>query len=196
MRARALLGEVSRATAFTLLVVSCSAPLPAVVREEMARSPPGTATVVFFTDLQCPYCRRTHQSLASVVRARSVRVHVVYKHVPLPSHPDALLAARAAVCGERLGGSNDLADALMTSPDLGQRAITALAEARGIGRAALARCVGDRATQARIERDVEAFNALGGDGVPLLFVGRRRLEGAQSRAALESAVDAALAEAR
>jgi predicted DsbA family dithiol-disulfide isomerase len=51
------------------------------------------------------------------------------------------------------------------------------------------RCISDRATDARIERDTAMYEAVGGDGVPLLFVGRTRLDGMQSRSSLEAALD-------
>jgi len=41
----------------SVLAVSCAS-IPSVVKDEMAKTPRGTATVLFFTDLQCPFCRR------------------------------------------------------------------------------------------------------------------------------------------
>lgn len=179
------------------MLTACGGALPSVIREEMATTSqvkPGAATVVFFTDFQCPFCRRTHAALASIVAKRGDRVRVVVRHVPLPRHPDARTAARAAVCVEKLTPllTSDYVHALFTSPDLSEATCEELAVERGVDRARLQRCLADPSTDARIEHDIAMFDALGGDGVPLMYVDRARLEGAQSSAALETAVDEGL----
>jgi predicted DsbA family dithiol-disulfide isomerase len=188
--------RIARLSVLSLLLLACGGHVPAVVRDEIARAPKGVATIVFFTDFQCPFCKRTHAALAPLLEGRRGRVRVVYKHVPLPSHPDALAAARAAICGERITGTTALADALMASLDLGDEAIETLAAARGVDRETLRRCVSEPAVDARLEADLAAFDAVDGDGVPLLYVGTRRLDGAQPRRVLAAALDDALAAAR
>lgn len=180
----------------TLSLAGACAGAPPVIRDEIARSPRGVVTIVFFTDFQCPFCRRTHEALAPLLERHEGRVRLVLRHVPLRSHPDARTAARAAVCGERLGAGDAVAHDLFRAPDLGERAVVDLAISRGLARAAFEACLADAATEARIARDTEAFDSVEGDGVPLLWIGGRRLDGAQSRGALEEAIEEALAEAR
>ena len=182
-----------------LALSACGGELPAVIRDEMATTsqakPGGVATVVFFSDFQCPFCRRTHAALAPLVDARHDRVRVVVRHVPLPRHPDARGAARAAVCVERITKalSDDYDRALFESPDLSEAACEALAVERGVDRDRFQRCLSDPATDARIEQDLAMFEAVKGDGVPLLYIDRTRLEGAQSRSDLEAVLDDAIA---
>ncbi|MBX3197156.1 MAG: thioredoxin domain-containing protein [Labilithrix sp.] len=178
-------------------VTSCSA-TPSVIRDEMAATSQvksGAATIVFFTDFQCPYCRKAHAALAPIVEARRARLRVVVRHVPLPRHPDARGAARAAVCVETLTPAllDDYVHALFESQDLSEAACEQLAIERGVDRDRLQRCLADASTDARIERDLAMFDAVGGDGVPLLYVGRTRIDGAPSRSSLEAAVDDAIA---
>ncbi len=174
---------------------ACAGDLPAVVRDEMTRTAqvkPGATTVVFFTDFQCPYCRKTHRALAPIVAARKDRVRVVLRHVPLRRHPDARTAARAAICVERLASpevAEAYADALYASPDLGASACESLALQRGVERDRYASCIADPATEARIEQDIAMFDAVKGDGVPLILVGRERLDGAQSSSSLAAALE-------
>lgn len=183
---------LTRAALFclALLLASCRPPVPRSIAEEIEKTPPGQTTVVFFTDFQCPFCRRTHAALEPLVAEREGRVRVVLKHVPLRRHPDARTAARAAICVEAL--AKDPAPfhrALAHADDLSEEACATLAVQHGVVRDQYERCVRDPATEARIERDVAAFDAVDGDGVPLLFIGRTRLEGAQRRSALEAALD-------
>lgn len=184
-----------RALAFFCLVVTsvvgCRPALPQAIQDEMAATPRGQVTVVFFTDFQCPFCRRTHAALDPLVEERKGRVRVVLKHVPLRRHPDARAAARGAICVEALAPHELAAFSrdLMTSPDLSERAIAEAAVQHRVDREQYDRCVHDSKTEERIERDTAMFDAVGGDGVPLLFVGRVRLEGGQTRSSLEAALD-------
>ena len=149
-------------------------------------------TVVFFTDFQCPYCRRTHAALSAVLADHPGRVRVVLRHVPLSMHPDAGTAARAAICAEALPAYDEIVRGLYASNDLGDAACEEIAVARGANREAFRACVADAATEQRIAHDTHMLDELGGDGVPLLYVGRRRLDGSQTRRDLEAAiVDAA-----
>ncbi len=199
MRARAVFNlSVLLVTVIASLSIACGAEVPRVIRDEMTKTSQvnaGAATVVFFTDFQCPFCRKTHAALAPIVAARHDRVRVVIRHVPLPRHPDARTAARAAVCVERIANAmtNDYVHALFESPDLSEAACEELAVERGVDPDKLRRCLADPATDARIEEDIAMFDAVQGDGVPLLYVGRARLDGAQSRERLEAAIDDAIA---
>jgi predicted DsbA family dithiol-disulfide isomerase len=182
-----------RALAILLASSACSAGPPLPIRDELARAPRGTVTIISFTDFQCPFCRRTHAALAPLVAQHHGRVRVVLRHVPLNMHPDARTAARTAVCTELLPNAEAIVDALYQSPDLGGRACEAIAVEGGADREAFARCVADPATEARIDRDTSLFRHIGGDGVPMLYVDRTLLDGAQTRRALEIAIDEALA---
>jgi predicted DsbA family dithiol-disulfide isomerase len=177
-----------------LVMVGCRPALPQSIQDEMAATPRGQATVVFFTDFQCPFCRRTHAALDPLVAERKGRVRVVLKHVPLRQHPDARTAARASICVEQI--SPDVAaayaSALMHANDLSEQACAEIAVQHRVDRALFDRCTHDSTTEERIARDGAMFEALEGDGVPLLYVGRSRLDGAQTRSGLEPALDAAL----
>ncbi|HVJ94853.1 MAG TPA: thioredoxin domain-containing protein, partial [Labilithrix sp.] len=53
-------------------------------------------------------------------------------------------------------------------------------------------CVNDPATLARIEKDKETFRAAKGRGLPTIWIDGTLLAGAQERADLEAALDAAI----
>lgn len=180
---------VLSAVLFASSLLACGGGAPPAIRSELARAPQGTVTVVFFTDFQCPFCRRTHAALSAVLAERPGKVRVVIRHVPLHMHPDSRTAARAAICGEALGARDDLVDALYKAPDLGEQAVEELVVERGVDRERYRQCVVDRATELRIEGDTSMLDELGGDGVPLLYVNRTRLDGAQTRRSLEAAID-------
>lgn len=51
-------------------------------------------TIVEFSDFQCPYCARGHQTINDVLKTYGDKVRVVFKHLPLDFHPQAMPAAR------------------------------------------------------------------------------------------------------
>lgn len=176
------------------LVGACAPELPSVVRGEMARSPSGTTTFVVFTDFQCPFCRRTHDKIAAAVAEHGTPARVVLVHVPLRSHPDARAAARAAICAEALlpeEAANAVVDAMYHATDLSEGACERLAVSRGADRDRFRACVASAETQARLARDRAAFESVGGDGVPLVYVDGSRIDGEPTKAELDSALGGA-----
>ncbi len=168
---------------------------PAVIRAEMARTPPGTVTVVDFVDFECPYCRMTQAALAPLLDQH--RVRVVRRQVPLSMHPHALDAARAACCGEQLGKGDAMADALFSAPveSLTPAGCEKIAQASGVPLDAYRACVADPKTDARIASDKADFKAAGGFALPTLWIGGHELVGAQTRPTLEKALGDAQAHA-
>lgn len=178
------------------LVTSCAS-TPAVVRAEEAKTAtanPGAVTIVMFTDFQCPFCRRTHAMLAPLVDAHHDKVRMVFEHVPLPRHPDARTAARAAICVETLTKelSEDYAHALYGATDLSEAACEDLALERGVDKTKYEDCLASPAVERRIDHDLHTFDEVGGDGVPLMFIGHHRIDGMPPKADIEDALNAAL----
>jgi predicted DsbA family dithiol-disulfide isomerase/uncharacterized membrane protein len=168
---------------------------PAVIREEMARTPAGQVTVVDFVDFECPFCRMTNAALAPLLDEHQHRVRVVRRQVPLRVHPHALDAARAACCGERLGKGDAMASALFSTPvdDLTREGCEKVAQSIGLSLDAYRACVVDPKTDDRIESDRATFKAAGGYALPTIWIDGHALIGAQPAEALEKVISDALA---
>lgn len=168
-------------------------PLPAVIAEEIDKTPKGQVTVVDFVDFECPFCRATHAELAPLLAEYEGKVRVVRKNVPLRMHPHAMDAARAACCGELLGKGDAMADALASVPptELTPEGCEKIAESLGLDVDRYRACVKDPETDARIRADGETFRAAAGRGLPMLYIGEQRLVGEQDRASLKEALDEA-----
>lgn len=175
------------------LLASCLGEAPPVIRSEMDATAPGKATVVLFVDFECPYCKKAHASLERALEGREDRVRLVLRHVPLRMHPLARPAARVAVCAERFRvPPARIADALYRATDLGEPGVAHAAEELGLSRGAVEACAAEPRTEARLESDRRAFEAVGGDGVPLVFIGKERFDGARPASELRAALDVAL----
>lgn len=60
-------------------------------------------TIVEFTDMQCPYCSRFHGPIEDTLKAYPDKVKLVLKNFPLPMHPQARPAAKAAMAAFAAG---------------------------------------------------------------------------------------------
>jgi|HubBroStandDraft_2_1064218.scaffolds.fasta_scaffold94853_1 uncharacterized membrane protein len=186
--------------AVLVLGLTAKVHLPEVIAEEMSRAPRGQATVIEFVDFECPFCRDEYDDLSPMLTAAGDRVRVVRKLVPLTKiHPHALEAARAACCADLQGKGDAMADALFHAPveDLTPEGCRKIASALGLDPAGYAACLADPKTTERIALDRQVFDraASKGDGLPLLWIGERKIMGLREPGELQHALDQAIAKA-
>lgn len=170
-------------------------PAPRVVEDEIARAGRGKAAIVQFVDYECPFCRMEEADLAALVAAHRGQVRLVRKHVPLRSHRHAKPAATLALCAEAQGAGEAAHEALMASPSLDPEALDGIARKIGLEEARRAACTGSEETAKRLAADRAAFDAAGGEGLPTVFIGRRRFVGMAPIEVLEKALGEALEDA-
>jgi protein-disulfide isomerase/uncharacterized membrane protein len=89
---------------------------PVVTSQPIAAVPKRDGKLVLreFIDLECPYCRMTHVALKKALVARP-DVVIERRHVPLPMHEHAEVAATAACCAGEQGAEDKFVDAVMTT---------------------------------------------------------------------------------
>jgi len=51
-------------------------------------------TIVEYSDFQCSFCKRAGGAIEQVLKEYDGKVRVLYKHLPLPFHPEAEIAAK------------------------------------------------------------------------------------------------------
>lgn len=81
------------------------------------RRGPASADIVIteFVDFECPFCKRFAPTIDSIVREHPHDVAVVFHHLPLPMHENAIPAAIAAECAERQGQFWEMHDAIFSA---------------------------------------------------------------------------------
>jgi protein-disulfide isomerase len=122
-------------------------------------------TVVVWSDFQCPYCGVNAPSMAKLREEYGDQVRVVYRHLPLPMHPEAELAAEAAVAAAAQGKFWAMHDRLFADPRHLTRAdLEAAGEAVGLDMKALRAALDDRRYRDAVADDTAAGAALGISG--------------------------------
>lgn len=72
-------------------------------------------SLVEFTDFQCPFCSRFHSLSQDALQAYPNDLNYVIKNYPLPFHPNAKPAAKAAFAAGEQGKYWEMADALLSN---------------------------------------------------------------------------------
>lgn len=71
-------------------------PLTPVLRkdESFRGNKDAPITIVEYTDFQCPFCARGSKTISDLMKKYEGKVRIVYKHLPLSFHPQAMIAAQ------------------------------------------------------------------------------------------------------
>jgi protein-disulfide isomerase len=157
---------------------------------------PADAPIVMieFSDFQCPFCLRAHPTVEQVLKAYGDRIHFVYRHYPLPNHPNARPAAEASACANEQGKFWPYYDRLfadaskLADGDLKQHAARI-----GLDTARFDACFDSHKYRQDVETDISDGNAAGVAGTPAFFINGRALEGAQPFEAFKRIIDEELA---
>ncbi len=178
--------------------------VPAPTRSNPSRGPAGAKVVVqMFADFQCPFCRRAASTLEEVEKAFPGKIRLVWRHLPLPMHKDAELAAEAAMAAFDQKGSpgffamEELLYAAQSQPGgLERPALERYAVQLGLDPVKFASALDTRAHQALIDADKSVAAAAGIGGTPGFVVNGYFINGAVPAAAFKRVIRRALAEAK
>jgi protein-disulfide isomerase len=148
--------------------------------DDPARGPADAkVTIAIFSDFQCPFCARVLPTLTQAERAYPGAVRLVWKHMPLPFHPNARPASEAAEAAREGGKFWEMHDKLFAnqarlSPSVYEEA----AKEIGLDAEKFKKAVGAHAGSRRIEEDMALAAQVGVSGTPGLYVNCRFIPGA------------------
>jgi protein-disulfide isomerase len=83
------------------------ASMPAITADDYklgAKNP--VITLVEYSDFECPFCARFHPVTKQILEEYGDKVALVYRHYPLPFHPNAQKAAEASECVAKEKGND------------------------------------------------------------------------------------------
>jgi protein-disulfide isomerase len=206
---RSMLAQERRRTARRLYVDSLIAKTPVRLSLEPPRTNvaldgrptkgPANAPIeiVEFSDFQCPFCLRATTIISEVLEQYGDRVRLMYRHYPLPNHPNARPAAEASLCAldqdrfwqyhDRLFAAQDR----LTDEDLKRHAADL-----GLDSARFNACLDAGRFQADVDTDMRDGSNAGVSGTPAFFINGRFLGGAQPFEAFQRIIDEELARAK
>ncbi len=155
-------------------------------------APDAPLELVMYGDFQCPYCTAAQSILRRVRERLDGRLRFVFRHMPLPKHPDAQPAAQAAEAAAAQGAFWPMHDALFAARGrLSLADLQSHADALGLDGARVRSEVVGGVHAERVARDERSARAAGVTGTPAFFVNGVLHEGAFDAGSLLEALEAA-----
>ena len=135
-------------------------------------------TVIEYSDLECPFCKIFHQTMTDLLKTKGTEVKWVFRHLPLETlHTQALTEAIASECVAKIGGEENfwkyIDNIFATTPSndgLDLATLPTMAGALGLDEAKFSKCLEDKETIKRVQKDFENATAISADGTPYVIV--------------------------
>ncbi len=153
--------------------------------DHMLGDPDAEVTIVEYSDLECPFCKRFHPTMQQVVEEYDGKVNWVYRHFPLDSlHSKARKEAEATECATELGGNDafwEYTDLLFeetpSNNGLNLESLPDYAEQIGLDRAKFTECLDSGKYADAVASDLADAQSAGGTGTPysVIVVGDQRI---------------------
>jgi protein-disulfide isomerase len=137
-------------------------------------------TIVEFADFECPHCGEVAPLLDKLQEQHKNDVRMVYKFYPLPGHPHADIAARAAIAAMNQGKFWEMHHMLFTNQrHLEQTDLDSYAKDLGLEVSRFHADMQAAATADRIAKDHKLGEDLQIQGTPTIFINGRMFDGRQ-----------------
>lgn len=176
-------------------------PVRPVTEEDHVRGAQNASiTLIEYSDLECPFCKRFHPTLQQVLTEYPNDVRWVYRHFPLETlHQQARAEAVAVECAGEHGKFWELTDLIYETTQgndsLDLTTLPALAAQAGVtDAAAFEACLTSDRHTAKIDADLQDAQAAGGTGTPYTVVigpdgTKRAINGAQPYSVVKATIE-------
>ncbi|MFM1848533.1 MAG: hypothetical protein RL417_2007 [Pseudomonadota bacterium] len=153
-------------------------------------------TIVEFSDFQCPFCTKGNSTMTDLMKAYPKDVKLVFKHLPLPFHPEAMPAAKASYAAQQQGKFWEMHDALFANQkSLGTEFYEATAKNLGLDLDKFKKDMNSEAAEAAVKADMSIAEKNGIQGTPGFFVNGVAVRGAYPQSHFQMIIDRLLGKA-
>lgn len=153
-------------------------------------------TIVEWSDFQCPFCSRVEPALKQVMDTYKGDVRLVWRNEPLPFHPNAMPAAKAAMAAARQGKFWEMHDLMFSHQgDLSDAKYEEWARQVGLNVDRWKKDKESPEIAAAITKDSSYGQSVGADGTPAFFVNGKFISGAMPFDSFKTVIDEQLKKA-
>ncbi|MBI2027549.1 MAG: thioredoxin domain-containing protein [Deltaproteobacteria bacterium] len=161
----------------------------------IAGNPSAHVTLVEYSDFQCSYCARAHDTVKKLQKKYGNDLRLVYKHLPLDFHPNAMPAARyfEAIALQSPSKAYAFHDLVFKNQDKfsaqGVAYLETAAQQLGLDMSQLKKDLDSRQVKTNIERDIAEAKKFGFTGTPGFLVNGVSVKGAYPAEEFEKIID-------
>lgn len=151
--------------------------------------------IVEFSDLECPYCKRSHEAVRAQMKAHPDDIAYYFVHYPLEMHRFAAPAAQAAECAANQGARLAMIDNIFRDQDsLGLKSWAAFAARSGVSDTIqFKKCIAGGVDSQPIHDGIETGRRIGVRATPTIIINGWRFASAPPPAQLDSLIDQIIA---
>ncbi len=150
-------------------------------------------TIVEFSDFECPFCSRAADVASKVKEKYGDKVRFVFRHFPLPFHPNAHAAAQASLEAESQGKFWAFHDKLFANQKaLDRSSLEGYAKEVGMDLGKLKKALDDQTHKEQVDADMKLGEEVAVDGTPTMFLNGARVANPTDFDAISKQIDAAL----
>lgn len=152
-------------------------------------------TIVEYSDFQCPYCSRGYKTMKDVEKEYGDKVRVIFKHLPLDFHPQAMPAAKyfEAIALQDHAKAEKFHDYIFENQkDLGEKGEAFLKDAAkkvGADLKKVEASLNDEKVSKRIKADMDEAAKYNFSGTPGFIINGVSLRGAYPLPAFKEIID-------
>ena len=147
-------------------------------------------TIVEFTDFECPFCSRAHETIEQVLKEYEGKIKFVRKDFPLAFHKNAMNAHLAANCAQDQKKYWEYTEKLWTNKDkLEVDNLKAYANELGFNTQEFNTCLDSQKYKSKIETDINEGQKYGVRGTPAFFINGKMLSGARPYGDFKEIID-------
>ncbi len=128
-------------------------------------------TIIEYSDFECPYCSKFHETMVQVMEEYDGQVRWVYRHFPLSFHANAQSAAEASECASNQGKFWEYADKLVENhTNLGTEMYLSIAGELGLNTTTFQSCLDDGEEKSTVTAMYQGGIGAGVTGTPGSFI--------------------------
>lgn len=149
-------------------------------------------TLIVFSDFECPWCGKLEPVLKQLLDSNKDKLRIVFKHLPLPMHPNAEPAALAAIAAQKQDKFWQMHDALFQTTNWTPGVIEQTALKIGLNMEKFKADLSNPETEMQLAKDKTDAQLADVVSTPSMFINGRPVRD-RSLLALQTMVNEALA---
>jgi protein-disulfide isomerase len=169
---------VSLALSFACIGLAHAAPLaPNPKTDHILGAKNPSVIIIEYSDFECPFCQRHFGTMQQVLKKYPNDVQLVFRHMPLSFHPNALMYARATECAAAQKPAlfwkyhDQLFKTLLSGKsNLQLRQLVQIARRSGVDTQLFTTCLRSKRFTSEVQASADAASESGVNGTPNSFL--------------------------